>query len=238
MPSPIQEVDEEEEEEGGPRIEEVHLEDENEGDIAQAIRQEPTQHKPQPAPQPKAQPRAPAPAPTQAAAKASPPNLQKQQSNSGKKVPTATGVSMEMMRVALAGWNKSEQGPTNSSPITEDDLENMEEVKSYRSSVPDPQAQKLPLSGRVNQAVCILNIGFGLVYLCWRVFRGMNPQDNWRDWAPVGHYFVDPDDPERPWTVLEELKFNWFSWVLFFAEMLLMVTAWLGHASRCFPCKR
>ena len=100
------------------------------------------------------------------------------------------------------------------------------------------QATKPTFSGRFNRAAVLLNVGFGVVYLCWRVFRSMNPKADWRNWAPVGTYFVDPDDPERAWSVLEELRWNWFSWLLFLAEIFLMLNIWIGHASRCFPAKR
>ncbi len=257
MPSPIQEVDEEDEEGGRGRIEEVVLEDEDQEAVAQVLKQDtttapgakgPTATRPKGAAakakaassssgsSSKVTEVGSAPAP---AAKA--PSTRAVSSSAAsatdKTVTTASGVSKEMMRVALAAWGMAEQGPTGEA-LTEEDIENAEAMQSPRDSYPDPQAQKFLLSGRVNQVVVILNVGFGVVYLCWRVFRSMNPNHNWRDWAPVGHYFVDPEDPERAWSVLEELKYNWFCWLLFIAEILLMVAIWLGHPSRCFPSKR
>jgi len=250
LPSPIQEVDETEDdpEDGfsgaSNRIEEVVLENETEGDRAKVLKLSPKVNvrAPIPAPEKKeAPPQLPRPVDPVAEASASPPlgigsGLGSSEGGKKDKVTATSGVSMEMMRVALAGWNKAEQGPTDSPP--DEDLESPGDVQSYRSTYPDPQAQKFLLSGRVNQAVVILNVGFGLVYLCWRVFRSMNPTHDWHDWAPVGTYFVDPEDPERAWSVVEELKYNWFCWLLFVAEIMLMISIWLGHASRCFPSKR
>lgn len=258
MPSPIQEIDErglreEDEEEGRGRIEEVVLEDEDQADVAQVLKQDTTtapegkggstrrpkvaKAKASSTTTTKGEGNSSAPAPP---ASKTPPTLAVSSTaanGADKTVTTASGVSKEMMRVALAAWGMAEQGPTEEA-LTEEDIENAEAMQSPRDSYPDPQTQKFLLSGRVNQAVVILNIGFGIVYLCWRVFRSMNPNHNWRDWAPVGHYFVDPEDPERAWSVLEELKYNWFCWLLFIAEILLMVAIWLGHPSRCFPSKR
>ncbi len=245
LPSPIQEADETEDDPedgfGGTsnRIEEVVLEEEAEGDRAQVLKLSPKKNNFAPmAPPQQLRPV------TAAVARASAPtrplrsgtSLGSSRSGEGEKVTATSNVSMEMMRVALAGWNEAEQGPTDS-PLDED-LESPGDIKSFRSTYPDPQEQKFLLSGRVNQVVVVLNVGFGLVYLCWRVFRSMNPTRDWHDWAPVGTYFVDPEDPERAWSVKEEFKYNWFCWLLFLAEIMLMISIWLGHASRCFPSKR
>ena len=66
----------------------------------------------------------------------------------------------------------------------------------------------------------------------------MNPVENWRVWSFIGENFVDPDDPEKAWSVKEELRLNWFGWILFTAEIMFMIYVWLGHVSRCFPTKR
>ena len=177
----------------------------------------------------------------------------------GPKITVDSGITMDMMRVALAAWDGKEQGPKEEggegdSPRAsggkkkgldagEADLEAGEggqspSAASGSSAGPDPQATRPILSARFNQAVVLLNVSLGLVYLCWRIFRSMNPKQDWRVWAPVGTYFVDPDDPEKAWSVLEELRWNWFKWVLFLAEVFLMLNIWLGHGSRCFPVKR
>lgn len=177
----------------------------------------------------------------------------------GPKITVDSGITMDMMRVALAAWDGKDQGPKEEgaegdSPRGkrgvggadggETDLEAGEGGQSpsaasaSSAAVLDPQATRPILSARFNQVVVLLNVGLGLVYLCWRVFRSMNPKQDWRVWAPVGAFFVDPDDPEKAWSVLEELRWNWFKWVLFLAEVFLMLNIWLGHGSRCFPVKR
>jgi len=245
LPSPIQEVDETEldPEDGfggaSNRIEEVVLEDEAEGDRAQVLKLSPEKKNCIPmAPSQRLRPvtaaEAGASAPTLPSGRST--SLGSSRSGKGEKVTATSNVNVEMMRVALAGWNEAEQGPTDSP--SDEDLESPGDIQSFRSTYPDPQKQKFLLSGRVNQVVVVMNVCFGLVYLCWRVFRSMNPTRDWHDWAPVGTYFVDPEDPERPWSVKEEFKYNWFRWLLFVAEMMLMIGIWLGHASRCFPSKR
>jgi hypothetical protein len=191
-------------------------------------------------------------------AKKKPPPARNGVPKPGPKITVDSGITMDMMRVALAAWDGKEQGPKDGggdSPRgrrkgkgegAEDedgmDLEKGEgfspSAASSAGALVDPQATRPILSARFNQAVALLNVGLGVVYLCWRVFRSMNPKHDWHLWAPVGTYFVDPDDPEKAWSVLEELRWNWFSWLLFVAEVFLMLTIWLGHASRCFPVKR
>lgn len=248
MSSPMQETDETEidADEGGygcSRIEEVMLEDESERDRAGVLKLSPKNSAPIAPPPGK---KRAAPQHSRAAGETSSPLAPSSssehnsslagKSDNAKKKPGTSDVTAEMMRVAFAGWNEADVGPTDS-PV-EEDIESADDVQSYRSSYPDPQAQKLLLSGRINQLIAILNIGFGLVYLCWRVFRSMNPKHDWHDWAPVGAYFIDPEDPERAWSLKEEFKYNWFCWLLFVAEVFFMVSVWLGHASRCFPSKR
>lgn len=90
----------------------------------------------------------------------------------------------------------------------------------------------------MNIGLACLNVLLGLLYVTWRIMRGLSTKESWMAWTLLGHDYVDPEDPERTWDWKAEMERHWFAWTILLSEVLLMIGVWLTHFTRVFPTKR